>query len=85
MQQAAGKLAVPAGNWQPLVPTLAAASRIGPAPCCQLPAASRQLRRQILGSVTPRWAWYFPRLSLYDVSQTSSLWKNSTCAMPSLA
>ena len=40
---------------------------------------------QIFGSVTPRCAWYLPFLSLYDVSQTSSLWKNRTCAMPSLA
>src|SRR5215217_5979056 len=40
---------------------------------------------QIFGSVTPRCAWYFPLLSLYEISQGSSLWKNSTCAMPSRA
>jgi len=31
-----------------------------------------------LGSVSPCCFWYFPFLSAYDTSQTSSLWKNST-------
>lgn len=39
----------------------------------------------VLGKVTPRWPWYLPPRSLYDVSQTSSDSKNSICATPSLA
>src|SRR3546814_15660982 len=27
---------------------------------------------QVFGSVTPRWPWYLPPLSAYEVSQTSS-------------
>src|SRR5690606_1254738 len=44
-------------------------------------------RTQVRGSVTPRWPWYLPPRSLYEVSQTSSgaAWKNSICATPSLA
>ena len=50
------------------------------------PAAVDQRRAdQILGSVTPRCFWYLPFLSAYDTSHGSSPWKNSTCAMPSLA
>ncbi len=37
------------------------------------------------GSVTPVWPWYLPPLSLYEVSHTSSLSMNSTCAQPSPA
>ena len=40
---------------------------------------------QALGKVTPRCPWYLPPRSLYDVSQTSSLSKNSTWAQPSPA
>ena len=40
---------------------------------------------QVFGSVTPRWPWYLPPRSLYEVSQTSSDSKNSICATPSLA
>ena len=40
---------------------------------------------QILGSVTSCCFRYFPFLSAYEISQGSSLWKNSTWAMPSLA
>ena len=40
---------------------------------------------QVFGSVTPFWPWYLPPRSLYEVSQTSSDSKNSTCATPSLA
>ena len=43
------------------------------------------LNSYILGSVTPCCPWYLPPRSLYEVSHTSSLSKNSTCAMPSLA
>src|SRR5689334_13778742 len=39
----------------------------------------------IFGSVTPRWPWYLPPRSLYEVSQTSSDSKNTTCATPSFA
>ena len=42
-------------------------------------------RAQVLGRVTPRWPWYLPPRSLYEVSQTSSLSKNSTWAQPSPA
>ncbi len=47
----------------------------------------RRLRRGVynFGSVTPRCAWYFPPLSLYDTSGSSSPRKNSTCAIPSFA
>ena len=38
-----------------------------------------------LGRVTPVWPWYFPFLSLYDTSGSSSPLKNSTWAMPSFA
>ncbi len=41
--------------------------------------------RQVRGSVTPRWPWYLPPRSLYEVSQTSSDSRNSTCAQPSPA
>ena len=37
------------------------------------------------GSVIPTCFWYLPFLSLYETRQSSSLSKNSTCAMPSLA
>ena len=40
---------------------------------------------QVFGSVTPRWPWYFPPRSLYEVSQTSSDSRNSICATPSFA
>ena len=36
-----------------------------------------------LGSVTPCCPWYFPFLSLYDVSGSSSPWKKSSWASPS--
>src|ERR1051325_8025798 len=39
----------------------------------------------ILGSVTPRWPWYLPPRSLYEVSQISSDSKKMTCATPSFA
>lgn len=41
----------------------------------------------IFGSVTPRWPWYLPPRSLYEVSQTSSSSdsKKMTWATPSLA
>ena len=45
-----------------------------------LPAAP-----QVFGSVTPRWPWYLPPRSRYEVSHTSSDSKNSICATPSLA
>src|SRR3990167_707639 len=37
------------------------------------------------GSVTPRWPWYLPPRSRYEVSHTSSDSMNITCATPSLA
>ena len=37
------------------------------------------------GSVKPCCFWYLPFLSAYETSHSSSLWKNSTCEMPSLA
>ena len=40
---------------------------------------------QVVGSVTPRWPWYLPPRSRYDVSQGSSDSKNSIWATPSLA
>jgi hypothetical protein len=40
---------------------------------------------QAFGNVTPCCPWYLPPRSLYEVSQTSSLSKNSTCAQPSPA
>jgi hypothetical protein len=40
---------------------------------------------QARGSVTPRWPWYLPARSRYEVPQTSSDSKNSICATPSLA
>src|SRR5207342_1450709 len=40
---------------------------------------------QVRGSVTPTWPWYLPPRSLYEVSHTSSDWKNNICATPSLA
>ena len=40
---------------------------------------------QTFGSVTPGCFRYLPFLSAYDRSHGSSLWKNSTCAMPSFA
>src|SRR5690606_37232159 len=51
------------------------------------PRAGRRDGHQVRGSVTPRWPWYLPPRSLYEVSQTSSgaAWKNSICATPSLA
>ncbi len=51
-------------------------------------AASRHGRDaslQVFGSVTPRWPWYLPPRSLYEVSQTSSDSRNSICATPSFA
>jgi len=41
--------------------------------------------RHVFGNVTPRCPWYLPPRSLYEVSQTSSLSKKSTCAQPSPA
>ena len=55
------------------------------------PCASKSLNAlrsppgQVFGRVTPRWPWYLPPRSLYEVSQTSSDSKNSICATPSLA
>ena len=59
------------------------------------PATERRMRdldpdrrsglRQIRGSVTSCCRRYLPFLSAYEISHGSSLWKNSTCAMPSLA
>jgi penicillin-binding protein 1C len=40
---------------------------------------------QVLGSVTPVCPWYLPPRSRYEVSQSSSLSKNSTWAQPSPA
>jgi hypothetical protein len=40
---------------------------------------------QAFGNVTPCCPWYLPLRSLYEVSQTSSLSKNSTWAQPSPA
>src|SRR3990167_8013743 len=37
------------------------------------------------GSVTPRWPWYLPPRSRYEVSHTSSDSMKITCATPSLA
>ena len=48
-------------------------------------AANASLQPQVRGKVTPVWPWYLPPRSLYEVSQTSSDWKNSICATPSLA
>jgi len=50
-----------------------------------LPATQPYLVGQILGGVTPRWPWYLPRRSRYEVSQTSSDSMKITCATPSLA
>ena len=47
--------------------------------------SGRGWRGYIRGSVSPCCFWYLPFLSAYETSHTSSLWKNSTCAMPSLA
>ncbi len=48
-------------------------------------AARRQAPAHVFGSVTPRWPWYLPPRSLYEVSQTSSDSRNSICATPSFA
>ncbi|SMQ95890.1 Hypothetical Protein NBC2815_02562 [Xanthomonas fragariae] len=50
-----------------------------------LPKATAAPLHQVRGKVTPVWPWYLPPRSLYEVSQTSSDWKNSICATPSLA
>lgn len=45
----------------------------------------KERRDHAFGKVTPVCPWYLPPRSLYEVSQTSSLSKNSTCAHPSPA
>lgn len=40
---------------------------------------------QVRGRVTPRWPWYLPPRSRYEVSHTSSLSRNSIWAQPSPA
>ena len=45
----------------------------------------RGVANYILGRVTPCCPWYLPPRSLYEVSHTSSLSKNSTWAQPSPA
>src|SRR5262249_22932548 len=49
------------------------------------PVTACRGQRQIRGSVTSSCAWYLPFLSRYEVRHGSSLWKKSTCAMPSFA
>ena len=48
-------------------------------------ATAARAAPQVRGNVTPTWPWYLPPRSLYEVSQTSSDWKNSICATPSPA